>query len=355
MTRQTWTAVVSALVFGACVVVGAVVPVPFVVWGPGPTVDLLATGSGAPVRVVSGATEYPTSGRLLLTTVSQTEPDRVVSLVEALYSYWANDREVLPRSAIYPAGASVDVVSAEDAATMAASEANAKAAALRTAGVKVDPVPIVDSVNAAGPAAGRLAIHDTVVAIRYASAETATNVQTAADAVAAIASGRVGEQVVFSILRDGARRDVVITTQGSKSNPDLPVAGVSFVQGYSYAPTIQFALDGELGADVAGLMLALAIYDKVTPGALLKERVVAGNGALDANGAVGRVRGIREKIIAAERAGASVFLLPAANCSDLIDVHPTVRLVPVTTLAGAIDALGALGDPAREKSVKGCS
>ena len=355
MTRQTWTAVASAVVFAACVVLAAVVPVPFVVWAPGPTVDLLATGEGAPVRVVSGATEYPTSGRLLLTTVTQTRPDGAVSLIEALYSYWAGDRQVLPRSAIYPAGASVDVVAEQDKATMAAAEANAKAAALRTAGIKVDPVPIIDSVNAAGPAAGRLEVHDAVVSIRYAGAQEATNVETAADAVAAIASGRVGEPVVFSVVRGGAGREVVITTQGSKSNPDLPVAGVSFAQGYSYAPDIQFSVSRDLGADVTGLMTALAIYDKVTPDPLLKDRVVAGNGSLDANGSVGGVRGIREKIVGAERAGASVFLMPAANCVDVADVHSTVRLVPVTTLAGAIEALGALADPAKEKSVKGCS
>ena len=47
--------------------------------------------------------------------------------------------------------------------------------------------------------------------------------------------------------------------------------------------------------------------------------------------------------------------MPAANCVDVADVHSTVRLVPVTTLAGAIEALGALADPSKEKSVKGCS
>lgn len=213
----------------------------------------------------------------------------------------------------------------------------------------------MEAVNAGGPAAGKLEVGDIVLGIRYASASTVTNVQTAADASAAVASGKVGDQVIFTVLRGGAKRDATITTQGSKSNQDLPVAGVSFAQGYRYDAQVVYNLDAVVGGNDVGLMLALAVYDKVTPDALLKDRVVAGSGSIDANGVVGRVSGVRERVVDAERAGASVFLVPATNCAELLGVHTTVRLVPVTTLAAAVDALGALADPTKEKSVKGCS
>lgn len=356
MTRQTWTAVVSALCFVACAVGVILTPVPFVVWTPGTTVDLLATtpAGARPIVEITNATTYPASGRLLLTSVAQTRPDGSVTMLEALYAYWAPDREVVPVSAVYAAGATAQEVDDERAALMSTSQADAKAAALRTAGLRVDPVPVVLSVNTTGPAAGRLRLGDIVLSVRTGSAAP-VSVQTAQDANQAVASGQVGDQVVFTVQRDGAKQDVPVTTVSSKARPDLPVAGVSFTQGYLYAPQITFNLDDEVGGASSGLMMALAVYERLTADQLLGERVVAGAGTIDANGAVGRVDAIREKLAAARGAGASVFVVPRTNCPDLATDPPGLRLVAVGTLAEAVEALAALNDPAREKTVKGCA
>lgn len=353
MTRQTWTAVVSALCFVACALVGALVPVPFVVWAPGRTVDLLVAPEETPVVNVTNATTYPASGRLLLTTVSQTPAGSSVSLLEALHAYWAPDREAVPVAVVYPAGASAQEIAQEEAALMSTSQQNAEAAALRAAGIRVDPVPVVLSVNATGPATGKLRVGDQVLAVRNGDGAPVT-VQTAQDASQAVASGEVGDVVVFTVQRDGVKEDVSVTTVSSKSRPDLPVAGVSFTQGYLYAPGVTFALDEVDGAS-SGLVLALAVYDRVSPVQLLGDRVVAGTGTIDANGTVGRVRAVREKVAAARQAGASVFVLPRANCGDLAGEQPGLRLLPVGTLAEAVASLEALADPALEETVKGCS
>lgn len=55
------------------------------------------------------------------------------------------------------------------------------------------------------------------------------------------------------------------------------------------------------------------------------------------------------KTQAARRDGASVFLVPAAECSDAESELPKgLRLVPVTSLTDAVNALRALqkGEPA---------
>nr|NLI49088.1 PDZ domain-containing protein [Propionibacterium sp.] len=353
MTRQTWTAVVSAFCFVACALVATLTPVPFVVWAPGPVVDLLSDDEGSSLVNVTNVTTYPASGRLLLTTLAQTPPDGQVSLLEALHAYWAPDREVVPAAAVYPAGSTAEEIRDERIAQFEMAQRDATAAALRTAGLRVDPVPVVLSVNATGPAAGRLRVGDIVVAIRNGDAMPVT-VQTAQDAAQAVASGRVGDEVVFSLQRDGVRQDVAVVTVGSKSRPDLPVAGVSFTQGYVYAPQVSFALAPDTAGSSAGLMLALAVYDRVTAVQLLDDRVVSGTGTIDANGTVGRVRGVRERVAGARQAGASVFIVPRANCVDLAGEQPGLRLVAVGTLAETVSALEALADPAREKSVKGC-
>lgn len=354
MTRQTWSAVVSALCFVACALVITLTPAPFVVWGPGRTVELLTEDEGAAVVTVVNATTYPPSGRLLLTTITQTPLDDRVSLLEALYAYWSPDQDAIPVSAVYPAGSTAQEIEDETAAALATAQQDAKAAALRTAGIKVDPVPVVLSVNATGPAAGKLRVGDVIRSVRNGDAAPVT-VQTAQDASQAVASGQVGDEVVFNIQRGTIEQDVTVVTVSSKSKPDLPVAGVSFTQGYLYAPEISFALGTEVGGSSTGLMLALAVYDRLTAFQLLGDRVVAGTGTIDANGTVGRVRAVRERVAAARLAGASVFIVPKANCVDLAGEQSGMRLVAVGTLAETVAALEALTDPAREKSVKGCS
>ncbi|MBI5028716.1 MAG: hypothetical protein HZB48_07930, partial [Actinobacteria bacterium] len=66
------------------------------------------------------------------------------------------------------------------------------------------------------------------------------------------------------------------------------------------------------------------------------------------------IGGVQEKIAAASRDGATVFLLPKRNCVDVGAVPPGLRLVPVDTLSGAIQSLSALTKPETADSVVGC-
>jgi PDZ domain-containing protein len=75
---------------------------------------------------------------------------------------------------------------------------------------------------------------------------------------------------------------------------------------------------------------------------------VAGTGTIDADGKVGPIGGIQQKIAAAASSGASVFLVPADNCDELAGLQTDIRLVRVASLREAIDALRDLrqGDTA---------
>ena len=72
MTRQTWTAFVSALAFICLAVLLVVVPVPFVSWGPGGTRDTLGNVGNEPMIKVQDIDTYPTTGRLDMTIVAIT-------------------------------------------------------------------------------------------------------------------------------------------------------------------------------------------------------------------------------------------------------------------------------------------
>ncbi|WP_344885045.1 YlbL family protein [Allokutzneria multivorans] len=101
----------------------------------------------------------------------------------------------------------------------------------------------------------------------------------------------------------------------------------------------------DIGGPSAGLIFALTVVAKLTPGDLLKGKSVAGTGEIAPDGAVGGIGGIRMKMIAAKEIGATAFLSPAANCEEALQTVPDgLRLVKVSTLTEAVSALTALGE-----------
>ncbi|MFB9903447.1 YlbL family protein [Allokutzneria oryzae] len=108
----------------------------------------------------------------------------------------------------------------------------------------------------------------------------------------------------------------------------------------------------DIGGPSAGLVFALTIVDKLTPGDLLHGMSVAGTGEISQDGKVGSIGGIRMKMIAAKEVGATVFLSPADNCKEATQTVPDgLRLVRVSTLTEAVDALTAL---AAGRDAPGC-
>ena len=98
----------------------------------------------------------------------------------------------------------------------------------------------------------------------------------------------------------------------------------------------------DIGGPRAGLMFALGIVDGAGHD-LTGGRTIAGTGTIDADGAVGAVGGVALKTQAAHRDGATVFLVPRQECTDArAELPKGMRLIPVTTLGGAVDALKAL-------------
>jgi Lon-like protease len=99
----------------------------------------------------------------------------------------------------------------------------------------------------------------------------------------------------------------------------------------------------DIGGPSAGLMFALAVVDKLTPGDINGGMTVAGTGEIDDQGNVGPIGGIPFKLMAARDAGATVFLTPAENCSEAQTHVPAgLRLVKVTSLGSAIKELADL-------------
>lgn len=337
MSRNA-VAIVSSLLFVALAALLVVIPVPYVAWRPGQSIDVLARTDSGPVIDISGLPTYDTPGRLLMTTASTTRVDSTLSLPEAVFVHLANDSDAMPREVIYPPGKSSSQVQSEAVAMMDKSRINATVAALRAAGVAVTELPRVESVVLAGPAADRLQPGDLITAVDDIAMKTPQ------DVAARIATHGVGDVIVFTVLRDGQETTVSVTSSASNTDARRPVVGISLDTGYQYAPRVSFGVDQNVTGPSAGLIFALGLYDRITEGALIADRVVAGTGEIDPSGRIIKIGAVREKIAGADRDGATVFLVPQDNCTDIGDLRTSVLLVKVGTLKDAIAALQLINE-----------
>ena len=349
MTRQTWTAFASAILFVGLAILLVVVPVPFVTWGPGGARNTLGQVGNEPIIKVRGIDTYPTTGELDMTIVAATAADGRLSLPQALVSYWLPHRDTLPRDSIYAPGKSAAQVEAEDADLMETAQDDAVVAALRAADQPVSEMPVVSSVTVGGPAHRLLVPGDLIISV---DGVPTPNVESVG---ARIRQHQVGERVSFLVWRKHVKTEVTLTTAQSSIQPGVAIVGITVSIGYRYDPQISFDLGQRIGGPSAGLVFALAIYDKITAGPLLAGRHVAGTGTITPNGDVGAIGAIQEKIGSAEKQGATAFLLPAANCADLAGLKSKMTLIKVATLRDAVGALQTLDTPGGAEHTPACS
>jgi PDZ domain-containing protein len=105
---------------------------------------------------------------------------------------------------------------------------------------------------------------------------------------------------------------------------------------YSIRPTL---VQGNSG----GLMQTLSLYNRLTENDITQGRRIAGTGTINANGSVGPIGGVRQKVISAVRANVDVFFVPADDYAEALEELSTqrsaMRLVPVATFQEALRAL----------------
>jgi PDZ domain-containing protein len=338
VSRRTLTLLLSSLLAVALVLVVAVARVPYVALAPGPTFNTLgADDSGTPVISVAGHKVYPDTGHLNMTTISVVTP---LTLAQALRGWLRHDYAVVPREVLFPSDKSSEEVRKEDAADFKQSQGNATAAALRYLGYKGKV--LVAKVTSGAPAAGHLQVGDQIVAVDGKPVDGVKGLR------ALIGTRSPGQPVHIDVLRSGKRTGFDLRTVAT-TDPDgtvRPVVGVTPTETNDYPVKVTISL-GDIGGPSAGLMFALGIVDELEPGSMTHGRFIAGTGTIDSDGDVGPIGGIQQKLIGARRRGATVFLVPAANCAEALSSPPHgLKLVKVTSLRSAIAELGkvAAGD-----------
>lgn len=157
-----------------------------------------------------------------------------------------------------------------------------------------------------------------------------------------IQNSAVNKKLLFKVLRNNKEEDIQVKVikQNSKK-----MIGAVITTDYDYEldPKIKLKFRSSESGSSGGMMLALSIYTKINDQDIIKGRKIAGTGTIDYEGNVGKIDGIKYKIMGAHKDKMDIVLVPKENYKEAISVaeknHYKLKLVKVETFKDVIDYL----------------
>lgn len=281
----------------------------------------------------------PISGSFYLTTVI---PQTPIILGEWVYGHFDRAIKIVPPEAIIPKDRTPQQYAREQFRVLQDSETLAKVVALRMAGFDVPGESIgvhVVSVVDGAPAQGILRAGDVIKSVDGKAVTTTSGL------IDILKARSVGDIVRLSVLRDDETQTMDVKLGAPAEADGAPRIGISIlpaITGYSFPFEVTIVPQKTAGGPSAGLMFTLTVYNLVTPEDLTRGHKIAGTGTIDVDGRVGPIGGVRQKVVAAERAGAEYFLSPEDNYADATAMARKIKVVKMTTAQEAIDFLKGL-------------
>ncbi|PRX40864.1 PDZ domain-containing protein [Planifilum fimeticola] len=338
MIRRRWGTLGFAVLLLA--IAAWFIPTPYFVLRPGTAVPVLQL-----VNVAGG--DLREKGQFLLTTVSVSE----ASALQYLFAWMIPGSSLVPREKLLEPGESSDAYRLRQREWMLLSQQNAIIAAFRYAGRPVEEfllgVKVLRTLSGM-PAEGVLASGDRIVAL------DGHPIRTVPQLLRVLEGKREGESVRISLWRKGRKLEKRLSlVRFSRSEGGHVGIGIVPVteRRIQTDPQVRIQAD-HIGGPSAGLMFALEILNQLTSEDLTRGLKIAGTGTLSAEGEVGQIGGVEQKVMAADREGADLFFVPA-------DVHPgdsnqfkaeavareigsRMKIVPVHSLEEAVGYLKRL-------------
>jgi PDZ domain-containing protein len=335
-----WALIVALI----ALVVLTFLPTPYVIQRPGPVYNTLGTaedadGEQVPLISIEGAETYETGGALDLTTVQVVgNRERTPSWFELALAWTDSSRAVVPLDSVFPAGVTTEQRDEQNATLMVDSQHEATAAALGELGYDTGAEVVVVGTVEGSPADGVLEPDDVVTAIDGTDVVSAKQLRQAIQDAA-------GAPVELTVDRAGEEQIVEITPEKQVDGASTTwLVGITLRTDYDFPIDVTIQLDN-VGGPSAGMMFALGIIDTLTPGELNGGENIAGTGTIEADGTVGPIGGIRQKLYGARDAGADFFLAPADNCDQVVGHIPSgLTVIRTATLEESVDALEVIAD-----------
>jgi Lon-like protease len=326
------------LVFGIIAILLVFIPLPYYVTKPGLAEDL------RPYVKVENGDQDP--GEFMLTTVSMSRANfysyvgTFVNSVHHLYK----EEEIMVKGESnedYEFRQLRYMEESKHAAILNAYKAAGKPYEIKKNGIMV--VSIIKDM----PAYELLKLGDIITRV------DSKDVNSVEDFSSIVSKVKPGEKINLEFNRKGKIKNITITTKPFKNEPSRSGIGVSIVEDINLITQPKVTINSEeIGGPSAGLMFALEVYDQLKDENLTKGYDIAGTGTIDEKGEVGPIGGISQKIIAASKADAEIFLAPAENGKKNSNYNEAVKtakdhnlklkIIPINTYEEALTYLKKL-------------
>ena len=368
--RRRWNkAWIGAGIFTVFVGIGfalALIPVPYVIQSPGPTIDVLGTQGGTQILEVSqsgaqsyfaqheGSTDLPAvrghgddDGQLRMVTVSELGgPGSKVRGIDWLRAQFDASSTIKRFSDVYDSSVTAEDIRQASSAQMESSHSSSAIAAAEYLGIPMDSTLTIVGAAPGSGAEGLVEDGDILLAMELPDG-TEEVVDVPSVPFRVMKTVEPGSTVKLRVLRDGQEIVVPVVTTATAVNPGQVAPPGSKLGIYLTADTampvaVDFHLE-RVGGPSAGLIFALGIIDQLGDHPLPGGQIIAGTGALSFSGDVIPIGGVRQKMYGALRDGADWFLVPQENCDEVVGNEPAgLRVIPVETLADGVQAVDAI-------------
>ncbi|MFN2340838.1 MAG: PDZ domain-containing protein [Halanaerobium sp.] len=309
-------------------VISHFIPVPYQVMQPGIAAELSPM-----IEVKDG---YQNQGEFLLTAVSSRRAVAWDYFYISLFS--PDDKELTSISEQLPENMEMNEYIELMAELMEESKLQAQAVAFRQAEYEVEVsgegAEVVE-VMEAGSAYNNLKKGDLITAV------DGKKVEMAADAVNIIKNRNIGDIVEITIIRDQKKIDFNLETlelEGNEGNPSIGVLISSKGLDYNIPGEVNFKTENIIGPS-AGSVFSLEIYNQLTAEDITGGKRIAGTGTISLDGEIGRIDGVKYKIMAAKEAGVDLFIVPEENYETASQFAGDLKLLKVKTINDIIEYL----------------
>lgn len=328
----------------AILVALAFIPVPVYFFSPGLAEPL------APMITVSGGHKTE-KGKFMLTSVFVVYAQNIYGF---LYGLTLPHHQILPVKTV-SGGLSDAEYNAVEAYMMYTAHQNAEIAALRylhlPVQVKADGVYVV-YVETNSPEKNKLHAGDVILAANHHTVSTPLQL------VKLLSKEKNGQRVTLTV-RSGTKTrtlPVVLINLPSVNGQTGKRAGIGLIPATAVSLNTPYKIQihtGDIDGPSAGFMFSLEIINQLYRGGdLTKGYSIAGTGTISATGVIGQIGGVEHKVIAASQTGAQYFFVPKDTApgdtnqvhaeATVRSLHLPIRVVPVHTLAQAVDFLKSL-------------
>lgn len=154
-----------------------------------------------------------------------------------------------------------------------------------------------------------------------------------------------GDVVKFGVIRDGKEKEV--DAKIFENDGELFV-GISVITTFDITSekVVSISTKSAESGPSGGMMMALMAYNAITKQDLTHGKKIVGTGTIALDGTVGAIGGVKYKVMGAASEKADIFLVPADNYEEALDVIEekgyNMDVVSVSNLKDAINYLEGL-------------